>query len=189
MNNWISNQIEKASWLRFAIWFAVLFIFSAWAFYMSSPWTRALAEAGGLLPESQPGFPAIEPQRSLAMLGDAKGDYLLWQALDIPYAIMNLMVTSIGMALGLKALSLDKSLLRFLLLFPVIYAMCEIIENSLVALFASGVLATNETMVLIQQVATTVKFASGIPAMALGLLGVAIALIAALIGLIRKKPT
>jgi len=175
--------------MRFAIWFAVLFIFSAWAFYMSSPWTRALAEAGGLVPESQPGFPAIEPQRSLALLGSATGDYILWQALDIPYAIMNLMVTSIGMGLGLKALSLDKSLLRFLLLFPVVYVGCEVIENSLVALFASGVLATNETVVLIQQVATTVKFASGMPALALGLLGVAIALIAALIGLFRTRST
>jgi hypothetical protein len=187
MTGWIEKQIQSASWLRFTLWFAVLFIFSAWAFNMDSPWTRALVEAGGLLPESQPGFPAIEPERSLSMLDGAKSDYILWQALDIPYAIMNLMVASIGMGLGLKALRLGASPLRFLLLFPMVYVICEIVENSFVALFASGALATSEPAVLLQQLATTVKFASGMSAMALGMLSVVIALIAGLVRLVRKN--
>ncbi|MHA7871827.1 MAG: hypothetical protein ACX939_05705, partial [Hyphococcus sp.] len=93
---WTAQQIDRASWLRLAVWFALLFAFSMWAFTTDSPWTRALEAAGGMLPETQPGLPAIEPQRSLGLLEGNAFDYLLWQALDIPYAIMNLMVSWVG---------------------------------------------------------------------------------------------
>ena len=183
MNGWIDTRIERANRAGFLIWFAVLFVFSAWAFTMDSPWTRALEAAGGALPETQPGLPAIEPQRSLAQLGEATGDYLLWQLLDIPYAVMNLMAASIGMALGLKALRLQSTPLRWLLTLPVIYAACELVENSFVASFAGGALAPSEPLVLSQQAATTLKFAAGMPSLALGAAGAAIAAAAALIRL------
>ena len=184
--SWINNQIDSASWLRLAIWFALLFAFSNWAFMMDSPWTRALEAAQGALPETQPGIPPIEPQRSLGLLENATFDYLLWQALDIPYAIMNLMVATIAMGLGLKAAKLRTTPLRFLLALPVIYFGAELIENALVAAFASGAIAPTEPVVLLQQLATTVKFATGMPAMAIGALGVVIAAITALLSRLRK---
>ncbi len=189
MNKWIETRIRTASWRGFAIWFAAWFAYNWWAFNMESPWTRALAGGGGKLPESQTGFPPIEPQRSLDALAasNATGDYLLWQALDFPYAIGNLFVTSIAMALALRAVRLEKSILKYLLILPPLYVFCEVIENSLVAAFAAKWVAPAESVVLVQQAATTVKMVSGYGSMVLGTAALAIAIIAALIGLVRRK--
>lgn len=189
MNGWISSRIEKANWRGFAIWFAALFAFNWWAFYTSSPWTRALDAAGGDLPESQTGFPPIEPQRSLDALAasNATGDYILWQAFDIPYAIGNLFVTSIAIALALKAMRLEKSLLRYLLILPPLYLFGEVVENSLVAAFAAKLIAPDESVVLVQQAATTVKMLSGYASMFLGLASLAVAAPAGVVRLFRKR--
>lgn len=189
MSGWINSRIEKARWSGFAIWFALWFAYNWWAFNMNSPWTRALAAGGGKLPESQTGFPPIEPQRSLDALAaaNATSDYILWQAFDIPYAIGNLFVTSIAIALALKAVRLDKSVLRYLLALPPLYVACEIIENSLVAAFAAKLVAPGEGAVLIQQAATSVKMASGYGSMFLGLAALALAAFAAIIGFFRKR--
>lgn len=186
LRNWINARIERANWMGFFIWFGLLFAFSFWAFGLESPWTRALEAGGGLLPETQPGLNAIEPQRTLSRLGEATNDYIIWQLLDVPYAIMNLMAGSIGLGLGLKAIRLETSLLRWLLALPLIYLVCEIIENTAVALFASGVLAPAEPIVLIQQLATTLKFSAGMPGLMLGMLGVIITAIVGLVRIIKK---
>lgn len=183
---WIGTRIEKANWVSFVVWLAILMAFSMWAFLTDSPWTRVLEAAGGFLPETIPGIPAIEPVRSLEAIGENRGDYLLWQLLDIPYAIMNFMVVSIALGLGLKALRLDASLLRFLLLLPAIYVACELVENALVASFAAEILPTAEPLVLLQQFATSLKFASLPPAVFLGAIGVALALGLPAIRLVRK---
>ena len=180
MMSWVNPTIEKASWKRFLVWFALLFVFSLWAFNLDSPWTRALDLACGVLPETKPGIPAIEPIRSLDALGGNTGDYLLWQLLDIPYAVMNLMVTTTGIALGLKAMRLGSGFWRGLII-------CELVENSFLAAFASKLLTPCEPIVLLQQLATTLKFASGFPAMAFGALGVVIALLASMIKSFRKN--
>lgn len=189
MNKWISTRIERASWRGFAIWFAALFAFNWWAFYLPSPWTRALHAAGGKVPESQPGFPPVEPQRSLDALAEAgaTGDYILWQAFDVPYAILNLMTMSIAIALALKATRLEKSFLKFFLVLPPIYVIGEIIENSLVASFAANAIAPTEGVVLIQQAATTVKMLSGFGSMFLALAAIVVAATAALVGYFRKR--
>ncbi len=185
--SWIDKRIESATWVKFAVWFVILFAFSAWAFNMDGPWTRALAAGGGVLPESQPGFHAAEPALSLGRLGEAKGDYLLWQVLDLPYAFFNLMALSLGMALGLKKTGFQKSPLRFLLLLPVIYVGCELVENSLVALFATGKLAMEGGAVQAQQAVTTLKFATGLPSLLLGFGGAAVAALAQLARLVFRK--
>jgi hypothetical protein len=189
MKRWITRRIETASWRRFFVWFVLWFAYNWWAFSMSSPWTRALAAGGGKLPEMQPGFPPIEPQRSLDALAaaNATGDYLLWQALDLPYAVGNLLVTSIAIALALKAVRLEKSVLKYLLALPPLYVFCEVIENALVAAFAAKTVAPGEAAVLIQQAATTVKMFSGFGSMFLGLAALVVAAIAALVGLLRKR--
>lgn len=188
MSGWISRRIEKAGWAGFAVWFAILFVFSTWAFDMDSPWTRALEAAGGVLPETKPGIPALEPVRSLTAMGADKGDYLLWQALDIPYALMNFFYAAIGIGLALKAVRLENTFLRFLILVPALYVACELVENAFLASFAAGLLKPVESAVLVQQFATTVKFAAGIPCLFLGAGGALIALVAGLTRRLRKKP-
>lgn len=189
MKNWISTRIEKASWRALAIWFAPWFAYNWWAFNMESPWTRALSGGGGQLPEMQPGFPPTEPQRSLDALAasNAIGDYILWQALDFPYAIGNLFVTSIAIALALKALRLDKSFFRYLLALPPIYVLGELVENSLVAAFAAKAVAPAEPVVLFQQTATTIKMLSGFGSMFLGMAALLIAALAAAVHFARKR--
>lgn len=184
---WIARSLERANWKGFLFWFVILFVYSTWAFNMDSPWTRALEAAGGVLPETKPGIPAIEPVRSLEALGENTGDYLLWQALDIPYALFNLMAMSMALALGLKAMRLEASPLRLLLLLPPVYVVCELIENALLAAFAGGFLAPVEPIVLVQQLATTLKFASGMPGLALGALFVLIAFVVSIIRLAKSR--
>lgn len=189
MRKGLSERIERASWAGFAIRFGALFLYSAWAFAENGPWARALSAAGGRLPETQPGFPPIEPQRSFDALGaaGATGDYLLWQALDAPYALLSMAAPAAAIALGLKAARLGSTPLRFALLLPPTYLACEAVENSLVAAFAARLLAPGEGAVLVQQAATTVKFASGFSSLGLGALSLAVAAIAALIALARKR--
>ncbi len=185
--NWIGKRIDSANWRGFIIWFIALFAFSAWAFGMDSPWTRALELAGGKLPEMQPGIPAIEPVRSLQAMGANTGDYILWQAFDIPYAVMNLVVAWMGIGLGLKALRMENSFLRFVMVLPPIYVVCELVENALVASFASGSLSPSENVVLLQQFATTLKFATAAPAMGLAMAGVLVAAAAGALKMVREK--
>jgi len=184
---WAARRIEKTQWPGFLVTLAIWFAYNWWAFETDSPWTRALNAAGGVLPETKPGIPAIEPQRSIEALGSHVGDYLLWQVFDIPYAILNLLVTAGAMALALRATKLGGSPLRFLLYLPVIYVACEIVENAFVAGFAAGVIPIQETFVLIQQLATTVKFSTGMPALALGALSLVIAIIALVLRAIGKR--
>lgn len=184
---WTSFIFDRASWISAASAFILLYVYSLWAFAPGGAWMTALDAAGGKLPETQPGIPAIEPVRSLDALGEATNDYIFWQLLDLPYAFLNLAMMSLTMALGLKALRLVSSPLRFLLFLPLIYFFCELVENALVASFASGLLSPSEPVVLAQQFATTMKFASGMSSFALGLLGVFVALIAALIRVFRKS--
>lgn len=188
MTSRLRNQADNATWLKFALWFSVWFAFNWWAFYTSSPWTRSLDAGGGKLPESQFNFPADEPQRSLDALGPATGDYILWQAFDIPYALLNLMVASSAIALALKATRLGASPLRYLLLLPALYVFCEIIENASVAAFASKLVAPDRALVFIQQAATAIKALSGFGSMGLGLFCLAVAALAAVVRLVRRPP-
>jgi hypothetical protein len=187
MKRWITRRIETASWRRFFVWFVLWFAYNWWAFSMSSPWTRALAAGGGKLPEMQPGFPPIEPQRSLDALAanNAIGDYLAWQAFDIPYAVLGFMVSVLAMALALKALRLAASPVRFVLLLPALYVVCEIVENSLVAAFAAGLVAPEAPVVGVQQTATAVKGVAGFGSMGLTLLSLVVAVAAVVARVVR----
>ncbi|MBY0422021.1 MAG: hypothetical protein K2Q06_06925, partial [Parvularculaceae bacterium] len=168
-------RLDRASWRAFGAWFAIAFAYNLWAINMPSPYTRALAAAGGRLPESQPGFPAGEPLRSLEALGTATEDYLLWQWLDIPYAFLAVMTTSTAIALGLRALPRRGAAFRAILWLPLIYFGCEIAENTLVEMFAAKILHPGPIAVSIQQAATTLKFLTGYGALACAAAGIAVA--------------
>lgn len=179
--------IANATWLRFTLWFAAWWAVSWFFFYRDSAWKRALEAAGGKLPESQPGFPPVEPQRSLDALAAANAthDYVIWQVLDLPFALVTMMMTMTVIALGLRAARLKP--LSFLLLLPPLYVVAEILENALVAAFASKTLAPSEGLVLIQQLATTIKAGAGWGSMILALLALVIALLFALMGVFSKR--
>ena len=155
-------------WLRNARWphllaaFAVLALYCLWAFGPSGPFMRALKAAGGRLAEMQPGFPRVEPGRTLEALSAANAipDYICFQAVDIPYAILNYLVFSLAIALGLRAIGREQSSFRLFLCAPLIYLACEFLEDGLLAGFAAGQIAPVESVVLLQQTVTTLKLAS-----------------------------
>lgn len=177
MHAWINNRLNAATWRGFAFWLVSLFAFSAWAFTGDGAWTNALKTAGQTLPEMQPGFPPTEPLRTLSVLGDATPSYLTWQLLDLPYIFLNMMVTGTGLSLALRTLNWQTTPATLLLALPLIYGLCEFIENALLASFASGLLAPSEPPVLFQQLATTLKLTAGTLGIFLSIIGVVVALI------------
>jgi hypothetical protein len=179
--------IANATWLRFALWFAGWWGVSWFFFYRDSAWTRALAAGGGKLPETQPGFPPTEPQRSLDALSAAQAtnDYIHWQAFDIPFALVTVMMTMTAIALGLRATGLRA--LSFLMFVPPLYFAAELVENAAVAAFASGALAPSEGVVLVQQLATTIKMGAGYGSVIFGLVGLAAALLTAVFRLFKRR--
>jgi hypothetical protein len=185
----LRKVVGGATWARFAAVFAAWGSFNWFAFLRPSPWTRALSAGGGALPESKFGFPADEPQRSLARLAEkgATGDYLLWQALDIPYAALNLAAPALAMALALKATKLGASPLRLALLLPAVYFGAELVENGLVAGFAAGPAPPARSIVAVQQAATNLKLFSGYGSMILAVAALAVAAAAALFGVVRNR--
>jgi hypothetical protein len=178
MKAWIAARLEQARWLSFAAWFAALVGYSAWAFGAGGPWKRALDSAGGRLPEMQPGFPGVEPERTIEALGARAGDYLLFQAVDIPYALLTFMASTVAIAVALRTLRLQSSPLRLLLIPPLVYFACEIVENALLAAFAAKLIPPIEAIVLVQQAATAAKLAAGVSSMLIGAAGLVVALIA-----------
>ncbi|HBS36599.1 MAG TPA: hypothetical protein DEA50_16230 [Parvularcula sp.] len=184
---WAAKLIDRATWTRFAFWFAAFWAVSWFFFYRESAWTRALKAGGGKLPESQPGFPPLEPQRSLEALevASATQDYILWQALDLPFAFVVVMMTATAIALGLKGAGLRS--LSFPLAVPPLYFAMELVENAFVAAFAAKIAAPAEAVVLVQQTATTIKMGAGWGAIWLALLGLAAASVSAIIRIFRKR--
>jgi len=188
MNNWISNQINKASWLRFLAAFVALFAYSYWAFVLPGPWSRAL-EAAGNLPEMVPGFPeglAVSTYGKLEAAG-LISQYVQFQLIDIPYAILNFLMLTAVIALALKRFKLGASPLRFALLLPAIYLAAEFLENPLLIILARGG-GEPTALISIQQAMTSLKWIASAPALALAAISLIALVIAALIGLIRKKP-
>ena len=167
----IAKLVDRATFTRLGIFLAALLAYSFWAFSGDTAWSRALVAAGGALPEMQPGFPPIEPLRTLSALGESTSDYLIWQALDVPYIILNVLVTITAIGITLKKFDLAKTPYRLLVGLPIMYAATEAIENTLLFLFAAGYLAPTEPPVLLQQTATTLKLASFMAALFVGLVG------------------
>ncbi len=181
----ISRRIEEASWIRFLVSFVFLFAYSYWAFIRPGFWTRA-NEAAAPLPETLQGFHEGEPTRAFAMLGEATSDYLIFQAVDIPFAFLNALMITAAVALGLKTLKLAATPLRFLLLLPLILFATEIIEDALLFLMAADYIPDTGAPAKAQQVMTNIKGASGMLGSVCALAAIIGAAIASLIRLFRK---
>ncbi|MBI1393195.1 MAG: hypothetical protein GC152_10695 [Alphaproteobacteria bacterium] len=189
MAAWFRFWRERASWLLFV---AAVVAQSAFSLVFlngeGSAWEKALAAGGGRLPEEQPGLVAIEPQRSIDAIQANSGvaDYVLWQLIDIPYAVLNVIVITAAIALLLRKAGLQGSILRLALWLPLAYFAAECVENAMVAAFALDALAPNGTPAIVQQAATTIKLATGFGGMGLGLAAVVGAAIADIVRRIRR---
>lgn len=104
-----------------------------------------------------PGFHEGEPGATLARLGEARGDYLWLQAFDLPFAALAAMVALFALALAAKKIAAPFERIRALLFIPAALAAAEIIEDALLALFASGALFPSPPLAFAQQSATTIK--------------------------------
>lgn len=139
---------------------ALLAAYAAWLFFGDSPLTRAQG-AAGRLPELSPGFPVGEPAATLSKLGDARGDYLWLQAFDLLSAALIAMAALFSASLAAQRLSVSVSAARTFIAVPMAFAGAEIIENLLLALFASGAISPSAPLAFFQQAATNVKLGLG----------------------------
>ncbi|MEO0398198.1 MAG: hypothetical protein AAF224_02110 [Pseudomonadota bacterium] len=183
----ISERITSASWRGALLWFVALAAFSYWAFNTNSPWTEALAAGDGVLPEMLPGFPPVEPARTLETLGNGKRAYLLWQFADIPFATLNTLLLWSLIGLGLKGAGLAASPLRYAMAAPLAYGLGEVVENSFLTAFALDAAAPYGWSALIQQAATTVKHTAAFGAGALALVCLGLAGVFALLRRMKKN--
>ncbi|MEL7491729.1 MAG: hypothetical protein AAGJ73_13510 [Pseudomonadota bacterium] len=172
MTSWFDFWLNRSNWIFFVAAFAGQFFFSLiFLNGENSAWEKAVRGAGGEAPEEQIGFPPLEPERALSSLkaNDAVDDYVLWQVIDIPFALLNVVVLSAAFGLFLLEAGLQHSVLRYLLWIPLIYLLMELIENSLVTAFALGAWAPTGLAALAQQSATTLKLVSGLGSFWLGI--------------------
>ncbi len=168
MQSWIDKRIEKASWTRLLIFFASLFAYSFWAFRPTGQFQQA-HETAGPLPETIFGYPEGEPERAFSQLFGLQSDYMLFQAIDIPYAILNFFVITAIIALALKHFRLGATPFRFALILPGIYLVAEFLENTMLVVLAKGGGAP-AGLIPIQQTMTSLKWIAAAPSMTLSLL-------------------
>lgn len=171
MQRWRNMWRTRASWPVVLGALAALIAFSA--VFLNGPdaaWTRAVAAAGGVAPETLPGLPAIEPARAIGAIIANGGvrDYVTWQAIDVPFALLNLIVLTAAPALLLRRLGTNR-LVAATLWLPVIYFAAELLENTALVAFALGAVAPQGPLALLQQSATTIKLVSGNSALIVGL--------------------
>ncbi|MFC2951834.1 hypothetical protein ACFOOP_07830 [Marinicaulis aureus] len=181
----ISRSIEKAGWVKFLVSFILLFAYSYWAFIRPGFWSRA-NDAAAPLPETLQGFPEGEPARAFALLGEATSDYLIFQAVDIPFALLNAVMIIAAIGLGLKTLKLAGTPLRFLLILPLILFASEIVEDALLFLMAADYIADTGAPALTQQIMTNIKGAAGMLGTVCALAAIIGAGVAWLVRLFRK---
>jgi len=186
MNDWFEKRIANASWLRFLVTLAALLAYAAWMSRDGGELMTALDAAGGNLPEMTPGFPEGLAVQAYTNLGDKVVQYSLFQAIDIPYAILNMMVLTAIIALALKRFRLGVSPLRFALVLPPLYLLAEFLENPLLIALANGEPGAPAGLVIFQQLATNLKWAALTPALIFGLASLAALIIAAIFRLAKR---
>lgn len=176
--------IGRATWVRAILIFILLFAYAWWAFVAPGFWSRAEAAAGPL-PETLPGFPAGQPAAAFARLGEATSDYLIFQAVDIPFAILNALWIAVAIALALRRFDLARSPLRFALIIPGVVLGAEFAEDFLLFMMAADYIPDAGAPALIQQVLTNVKTVSAGAGFLAAVLSVVVVLVADIARLFR----
>ncbi|MEM1396403.1 MAG: hypothetical protein AAGH38_03010, partial [Pseudomonadota bacterium] len=131
MSGWFNFWEARSSWLLLLVFFGSLVAFSF--FFMvgdDTAWGKALAAGNGKVPEMLPGLPAAEPGRSLEAIWEngAERDYVAWQIIDFPFAILNVLVQTAALSLFLKKADKFGSVLQLAMWLPVIYFVGEVFE-------------------------------------------------------------
>ena len=162
MNYWIERTINNTSWLRFIIWVTLYISASIWAFALPGPWQTIFELTGSKegapqLPSTLIGFHPDQPTLAFSKIGSAMDQYLLFQLIDIPLAIIATFLTITVIAAGLKRFNLGATAFRFLLLLPLIYLFAEIVENAFLISMATSTIAAQGLVVIAQQSVTTAK--------------------------------
>lgn len=152
--------MRRASWNRFAGAAALLVLYSLWFALSDSPMTRALAEAGAL-PELRFGFHSGEPMTAIDALSAARGDYLWMQAYDLVFVALLVMTALSALALATGKRAIAPARLKLAMLIPLAFAGAELLENSLLALFAAEIITPSAPLAFLQQAATTAKSCLG----------------------------
>jgi len=168
MQSWINKRIDAASWPRTLISIAALLAYSFWMYRPSGRFLQAKNSAG-TLPEEMFGFPENEPTRAISQLFGLEGDYMLFQAIDIPYAVLNFFAFTAIFALALKSYRLSATPLRFVMLLPAVYLIAEFFENTLLVVLTRNA-GESASLAHIQQAFTSLKLTAGFPSMILALL-------------------
>jgi hypothetical protein len=145
-----------AHWRRFALAAAMIAAYGGWLVFGDSPLSRARA-ATGALPEFSFGFHGGATAARLAELGARRSDYLWLQAFDLPMAALPAMMAMLGLALAARKRRGPFASVRWLMVAPIVFAVTDLIENSLLAAFASGAITPAAALALLQQAATTTK--------------------------------
>jgi len=133
-----------------------------------SPLTRVQG-ALGQLPELTPGFHPGEPASALTALGEARHDYLWMQAFDLLFAALVAMTALFSLARFSRKPAAPVIATRYLTLAPCIFVAAELIENSMLSLFAAGAVGASPAAAFIQQAATTLKLLFLAPVLILSL--------------------
>jgi len=186
MNDWFEKRIANASWLRFIVPLAALLAYAAWMSRDGGELMTALEAAGGNLPEMTPGFPSGLAAQAYSSLGDKVTQYSFFQVIDIPYAILNMVVLTAIIALALKRFQLGASPLRFALVLPPLYLLAEFLENPLLIILANGEPGAPAGLVIFQQLATNFKWITLTPALIFGLASLAALIIISIFRLVKR---
>lgn len=156
------RRIATANGRRLAATTALLAFYAWWLFTQHSPWAAPFAALGRDMPELIAGFPADAPAEALGRLGAARADYLWFQAFDLLFALLAALAAAFAIAIEVRRLGAGGGANfgdgRALLLAPALYFLCELAENTLLALFASGGAEPTRALSLAQQAATVSKF-------------------------------
>lgn len=184
-----SRMVERASWTLVCVSLLLLVAYSYWAFAVDTSWSSALSAAGGQLPETSPGFGGDEPERSLALLEEAglTATYMRFQAIDIPFALLNALFLWSVLAVAAKRFTKPASAIRLFAFLPCLYLLAEFVENPLLALLASGTFGEPPVIILVQQAATSLKWAAMAPTSAIALALLLVMIVAALSGALAKR--
>ena len=163
--NWLNNRIEQASWRAYLVWMLLFIGYEFIVFSLPGPWINLIeATANGgnrpILPDLLFGIHQDQPARAFAMLGSSMNDYLIFNALDLPYAFFSTMAATTILALTLKHFAWRSNWLHGILMIPALYFVAELFENTLIVSMALEWLPREGITATVQQVITTLKIST-----------------------------
>lgn len=161
----MDRQIARASLRAYLVWLVLFIACEFVVFSMPGPWANLIEATDSgrgrpILPDLMFGFPDGQPESALNTIGDVKTSYIIFNAIDIPYAFLSMMAALSIMTLALKRFRIRSVILKGVLIVPIVYFAFEVIENGLLVLMAVDLLPQEGAAAIIQQLITTIKIAT-----------------------------